>query len=70
MLGALAAQGSPDAERYATLLAEVASAACQLGEPTMRVIGNASVAAAAQLGAVHRPQSTPAMPGDAACPRR
>ena len=36
--------------RYARSLAEVASAACQLGEPTMRVIGNASVAAAAQLG--------------------
>ena len=30
-------------------LAEVAAAACELGEPTMRVVGNASVAAAAQL---------------------
>ena len=45
-------QGSPHARDYAAALAEVASAACELGEPTMRVIGNASVAAAAQLGAV------------------
>ncbi len=51
-LSALAAAGSPHAQEYARLLAEVASAACQLGEPTMRVIGNASVAAAAQLRAV------------------
>jgi SpoVK/Ycf46/Vps4 family AAA+-type ATPase len=36
---------------YAQALAEVVSAACGLGEPTMRVIGNASVAAAAQLTA-------------------
>ncbi len=33
-------------------MAEVAAAACQLGEPTMRVIGNAAVAAAAQLSVV------------------
>jgi adenylate kinase family enzyme len=32
-------------------MAEVVSAACGLGEPTMRVIGNATVAAAAQLTA-------------------
>ena len=51
-LSALAAQGSPLAGDYARGLAEVASSACLLGEPTMRVIGNASVAAAAQLGAV------------------
>ena len=48
-LSALAAQGSPHATAYAQALAEVASAACELGEPTMRVVGNASVAAAAQL---------------------
>ena len=41
--------GLAAAATYAAALAEVASAACQLGEPTMRVIGNASVAAAAQL---------------------
>ncbi|MEO7352471.1 MAG: AAA family ATPase, partial [Marmoricola sp.] len=51
-LSSLAAQGSPLAADYARSLAEVASAACELGEPTMRVIGNASVAAAAQLGVV------------------
>ena len=51
-LGLLAAQRSPHASAYAQALAEVAAAACELGEPTMRVIGNASVAAAAQLSAV------------------
>ena len=51
-LSTLVAQGSPHARDYADALAEVASAACQLGEPTMRVIGNASVAAAAQLSTV------------------
>ena len=50
-LSALAAQRSPHSAAYAEALAEVASAACELGEPTMRVIGNASVAAAAQLTA-------------------
>ena len=61
VLSALAAQNSADAGQYATLLAEVASAACRLGEPTMRVIGNASVAAAAQLAAVtgHAAPSAP-----------
>jgi len=47
----LVAQGSAEKMPYAEALAEVASAACSLGEPTMRVIGNASVAAAAQLQA-------------------
>ncbi|MEV8374653.1 AAA family ATPase [Kribbella sp. NPDC056861] len=47
----LVAQGSAEKIPYAEALAEVASAACSLGEPTMRVIGNASVAAAAQLQA-------------------
>ena len=47
----LVAQGSPEKIPYAEALAEIASAACALGEPTMRVIGNASVAAAAQLQA-------------------
>lgn len=59
-LSALVAQGSPSARAYAEALAEVASAACKLGEPTMRVIGNASVAAAAQLSAVPRVSSAPA----------
>ncbi|QNE18909.1 AAA family ATPase [Kribbella qitaiheensis] len=47
----LVAQGSAEKIPYAEALAELASAACNLGEPTMRVIGNASVAAAAQLQA-------------------
>ena len=49
VLSELVAQGSPEKVAYAEALAEVASSACTLGEPTMRVIGNASVAAAAQL---------------------
>jgi Cdc6-like AAA superfamily ATPase len=57
-LTALAAQRSPHTQAYAEALAEVASAACALGEPTMRVIGNASVAAAAQLSVV-RPVPAP-----------
>ncbi|MHB8274858.1 MAG: AAA family ATPase [Dermatophilaceae bacterium] len=51
ILSGLVAQGSSRSVPYAEALAEVASAACGLGEPTMRVIGNASVAAAAQLTA-------------------
>ena len=61
ILGVLAAQQSPHAVAYAQALAEVAAAACELGEPTMRVIGNASVAAAAQLSAV-RPEQPIAAP--------
>jgi ATPase family protein associated with various cellular activities (AAA)/AAA lid domain-containing protein len=36
---------------YARALTEVAAAACSLGEPTMRVVANASAASAAQLAA-------------------
>jgi hypothetical protein len=50
LLTELAATGSPHAGEYARVLTEVAAAACSLGEPTLRVVGNASVAAAAQLG--------------------
>jgi Cdc6-like AAA superfamily ATPase len=57
-LSALAAQGSAHTQPYAEALAEVASAACELGEPTMRVIGNASVAAAAQLSVVRPARRT------------
>ncbi len=52
LLTGLIADGSPIAAGYARSLAEVASAACSLGEPTMRVVANASAAAAAQLAAV------------------
>jgi AAA+ superfamily predicted ATPase len=66
VLSELVAQGSPEKVAYAEALAEVASAACTLGEPTMRVVGNASVAAAAQLQAAGaRPMqvgTTPAAP--------
>jgi SpoVK/Ycf46/Vps4 family AAA+-type ATPase len=51
ILTGLVAQNSPERIAYAEALAELASAACTLGEPTMRVVGNASVAAAAQLHA-------------------
>ncbi|WP_433009651.1 AAA family ATPase [Kribbella sp. CA-294648] len=59
----LVAQGSPEKIPYAEALAEVASAACTLGEPTMRVIGNASVAAAAQLQAAGARQQQAGVPG-------
>src|SRR6185436_20847102 len=58
-LSSLVAQGSSHSVPYAEALAEVVSAACSLGEPTMRVIGNASVAAAAQLTAAGSPTSSP-----------
>jgi hypothetical protein len=51
VLTELIANSSAEKAAYAEALAEIASAACTLGEPTMRVIGNASVAAAAQLQA-------------------
>ncbi|HZX05864.1 AAA family ATPase [Kribbella sp.] len=51
VLTELITTGSPEKAAYAEALAELASAACTLGEPTMRVVGNASVAAAAQLQA-------------------
>ena len=58
LLDDLVAHGSAHAGPYAAALAEITSAACGLGEPTMRVVGNASVAAAAQLAAV-RPAVRP-----------
>jgi hypothetical protein len=50
-LAGLVAAGSARAPDYARALVEVASAACGLGEPTITVVANASVAAAAQLDA-------------------
>ncbi len=58
LLTELAMTDRSKAAEYAKALAEVASAACTLGEPTMRVTGNASVAAAAQLD-VAAPSSPP-----------
>ena len=59
-LRTLADQRSPHATAYAQALAEVTAAACDLGEPTMRVVGNASVAAAAQLSVVRPDAARPA----------
>ncbi len=58
------------AAAYARALTEVASAACTLGEPTMRVTGNAAVAAAAQLQAAHvRPAGSAAVTPAASHPQ-
>src|SRR5688572_13384082 len=58
-VAALALARHPGALAYATALSEVCTAAATLGTPTPRVMGNASTAAAAQLGAV-RPSPAPA----------
>ena len=58
-VAALALARHPAALAYATALSEVCTAAAMLGTPTPRVMGNASTAAAAQLGAV-RPSPAPA----------
>lgn len=50
-LEALLQAGSGHAQEYARALTEVAAGACALGEPTIRVVANASIAAAAQLRA-------------------
>jgi AAA+ superfamily predicted ATPase len=50
-LAGLVAGGSDQVADYSKALVEVASAACGLGEPTITVIANASVASAAQLDA-------------------
>jgi hypothetical protein len=69
ILTELVTTGSAEKVAYAEALAEVASAACTLGEPTMRVVGNASVAAAAQLQAAGaRPLQTAGGPRQAAGP--
>jgi len=72
-LAGLALARHPEAMAYATALSEVCTAAAMLGTPTPRVMGNASTAAAAQLGAVRQmapvppaasgPSSIPSLPG-------
>jgi hypothetical protein len=57
--------GRAVAAGYARALTEVAAAACSLGEPTMRVVANASVASAAQLAAAGVTPSEPQGPGQA-----
>ncbi len=49
-MAALSLAKHPLAPAYAKALSEVATAACSLGEETARVLGNATTAAAAQLG--------------------
>src|SRR6266545_1186202 len=52
VLARLAARADPQAGAYAQALAELASAACSLGEPSLQSVGTASVIAAAQQDAV------------------
>jgi AAA lid domain-containing protein/ATPase family protein associated with various cellular activities (AAA) len=54
-LNALIEAGGWGAAGYARALTEVAAAACSLGEPTMRVVANASAASQAQLMAAGVP---------------
>ncbi|MFK4086757.1 AAA family ATPase [Kribbella sp. NPDC020789] len=69
VLTELVTAGSPEKIPYAEALAELASASCTLGEPTMRVVGNASVAAAAQLQAAGaRPLQVVSTPPPAVAP--
>lgn len=61
VLSRLVAARSAVAGEYAEALATVTAAACDLGDGGMRVVGNASVAAAAQLAAVRpKPPAPPA----------
>jgi SpoVK/Ycf46/Vps4 family AAA+-type ATPase len=48
VLARLVARADPQAGAYAQALAELASAACSLGEPSLQSVGTASVIAAAQ----------------------
>jgi hypothetical protein len=56
LLGQLVLNGSPNAAGYAEALADVCRAAQSLGVPNPRTAGNATVAAAAQLGALTAPK--------------
>ena len=63
LLSHLVATRSPRASEYASALAEVATSAALLGEPTPQSVGAAEVAAATQLGAVSHPATAGASPG-------
>ncbi len=65
---ALVEASNPGAAGYARALAEVAAAACSLGEPTMRVVANASAAAAAQMTAVSAGALSPSSTGPTGLP--
>jgi SpoVK/Ycf46/Vps4 family AAA+-type ATPase len=74
LLAGLVAAGGPGAAdkaaEYAQALAQLASAACSLGDPTLSVVAEASVIAAAQVGAIPtaappllvQPQDVPTAP--------
>ena len=55
VLARLVARGDAAAPRYAAALAELASATCGLGEPSLSAVGTASVIAAAQTAALPVP---------------
>jgi hypothetical protein len=57
VLARLVARSDASAPAYAAALAELASAACSLGEPSLSVVGTASVIAAAQTAALPAPSS-------------
>jgi hypothetical protein len=59
LLSQLVLERSEHAWPYAQALASVCAAACGLGESNPRVIGNASLAASAQLSAVRPPNGPP-----------
>lgn len=67
-LARLAAERSPEAPAYAKALALVCTAGAGLGTPTTRTIGNASQAAAAQLGAFQLTPTPPSVDSDPAAP--
>ena len=52
VLARLMARADPRAPAYSQALAELASAACSLGEPSLSVVGTASVIAAAQTASL------------------
>ncbi|GAB3237659.1 AAA family ATPase [Kineosporia babensis] len=58
--------GSDRAGDYAKALTEVASAACSLGEPAMRVVANASAASGAQLAGANLHPGSQQPPGSTA----
>lgn len=69
VLSRLTAARSGAATEYAEALATVTAAACDLGAGGMRVVGNASVAASVQLGAVRpKPPATPPPTPEPAAP--
>jgi Holliday junction resolvasome RuvABC ATP-dependent DNA helicase subunit len=67
-LAELVAAGSPRSAEVARALTEVVAAACTLGEPSVRAVANAEVAAAAQLNAagIGVPAGFPGVPAGGA----